>query len=252
MWDLVSLNQKCRPAHLVAALVLAGGLGAFAPSAALAAPAYFTDTFDVPGPGATYGTVYNGEHVPNGTVDTGVGIADRSYGLQLDSGDTSPFHPSFSCVGTGCPAIGDTAWYLYFDPTDQPGAFVDMWYDFGAAPADFTAGGKMALDFASYDTTTSTASGQVTFIPPVGPSATENFDLPSGVLQSTPTRLVLDYSGLPVDLSNIALMIVSLHFVGNGGTYTMDKISTVPEPTSVLLVVSGMAAVGGFAGRIRS
>ena len=252
MHDLISLNRHCRHASVAAALVLAGVLVALAPSAALAAPTYFTDTFDVPAPGNPYGTVYNGEHVPNGIVDTGVGVADRSYGLQLDSGDTSNLHPSYSCVGDSCPAPGDTAWSLYFDPTDQPGVFVDMWYDFSAAPADFTAGGNMALDFASYDTTTSTASGQVTFIPPVGPSATENFDLPSGVAQSTPTRLVLDYSGLPVDLSNVALMIVGLHFVGDGGTFTMDKISTVPEPTSVLLVLSGVVVVGGFAGRIRS
>jgi len=252
MHDLISLNEHCRHACLAAALVLAGGLVALAPSVALAAPAYFTDTFDVPAAGNPYGKIYNGDHVPNGTVDTGVGIANRSYGLQLDNGDTSLDYSSYSCVGDGCPAPGDTTWSLYFDPTDQPGAFVDMWYDFSAAPADFTAGGNMALDFASYDTTASTASGQVTFIPPSGPSATEYFDLPVGVAQSTPTRLLVDYSGLPVDLSNIALMIVSLHFVGNGATFTMDKISTVPEPASMLLVISGVVVVGGLARRIRS
>lgn len=252
MRDLSSLGEHCRHASLAATLVLAGALVALLPSAVFAAPMYFTDTFDVPAAGSTYGTVFNGEHVPNGSVDTGVGIADRSYGLQLDNGDTSPLHPSYACVGTDCPAAGDTAWSLYFDPTDQPGVFVDMSYDFGNTPADFTAGGKMALDFASYDTRNSTASGQVTFITPGGASATLPFDLPAGVQQSTPTRLLLDYSGLPVDLSNISLMIVSLHFVGSGGSFTMDKISTVPEPASVLLFVSGVAAVGGLARRRRS
>ncbi len=246
------LSKTRRHAGLAVALVLAGGLAALAPPAAPAATAHFADTFDLPLPPATYGTVFNGEHVPNGTIDTALGTADRSFGLQLDNGDTSPYHPSYSCVGTDCPAAGDTAWHLYFDSADQPGAFVDMWYDFGNTPADFTGGGKMALDFASYDTLSSTASGQVTFIAPGGTAATVPFDLPSGVLQSTPTRLLIDYSGLPVDLSNISLMIVGFHFVGAGGTFTMDRISTVPVPAALPLFVSALAALGGLARRRRS
>jgi len=234
---------------LVAALVLTAGLAAVAPSTALAVTAYFSDTFDLPGPGSPYGRVFNGEHVPNGSVDTGLGTADRSYGLQLDNGDTSLLHPSYACVGSGCPSAGHSVWSLYFDPTDQPGVYADMWYDFGSAPADFTAGGRMALDFAGYDTTSSTASGQVTFITPGGASATVPFDLPDGVQQSTASRLLLDYSGLSVDLSNISLMIVGLHFVGSGGSFSLDRISTVPVPASVLLFLSGLAAFGGLARR---
>jgi hypothetical protein len=60
-----------------------------------------------------------------------------------------------------------------------------MWYDYSGAPVDFTAGDKLALDFASYDTTNSTASGQATFLTPRGDSATAPFSLPNVFLLSS-------------------------------------------------------------------
>ena len=253
MRNLTSFSKPRRHTGLAAVLALIGGFAAATPSASLAATAYFADTFDLPNdPTSANDTAYNAESTLGGNIDTGLGTADRWLYFRLDTSDTSTYFLSHACAGTDCPTVGNTAWNLDFDPLDgQTGASTSMSYFFDS-PADFTAGGKLALDFTSYDTLSSTVSGSVTFADSSGNSQGVTFNLPSGVQQSTPTRLLLDYSGLPVDLlSHISLMSVGFHFSGTGGSLTVDKVSTVPAPASVMLFVSGLVALGGLARRRR-
>ena len=92
--------------------------------------------------------------------------------------------------------------------------------------------------------------GQIAIGDTTNPVQTINFDLPTGVLQSTPTRLLLDYSALPLDLSNINFLQVFFEFKGTGGSFTMDKLSTVsaisttPVPAALPLFASGLGVLG--------
>ncbi|MGA7966531.1 MAG: hypothetical protein WCB49_11710 [Gammaproteobacteria bacterium] len=242
------------------ALILAAELVALAPRATLAAT-YFTDTFNQPSPLSADWVVYDGENLPSATVDTGVGTADRRFGLSVEpfDGNIADYHQSYSCAGSDCPAAGDTAWYLHFDPAyltetgtsgTDTGVTVETQYFF-ESPANFTAGGNLALDFASYDTRDITSVvGQVVLADTTGFAQTINFDLPTGVLQSTPTRLLLDYSALPLDLANIVFLQVFFEFKGTGGSFTMDKLSTVsaisttPMPAALPLFASGLGVLG--------
>ena len=141
------LSKRRRKAGLAAALVLAAGFVAIAPRATLAAT-YFSDTFNQPSPSSADWVVYNAENLPSAAVDTGVGTADRSFGLLVEPFDGNPdnYHQSYSCAGSNCPVAGDTAWHLHFDPAfttatgtseTDTGVAVETQYVF-SSPANFT------------------------------------------------------------------------------------------------------------------
>jgi hypothetical protein len=231
---LVRLRPRRPRAGLAAALIF--GLAAFAPKPAAATSMYFLDDFDVPSP--LPGSDFGSQSWIDGNIDVGVDVVDqREMRISTGSGDSS----THSCIGTNCPNDGDTSWHFELG-TDNASALFTLQYIFDGA--DFSEGGIMALDLAGYDTVgTSTVMGDVIFVEGSGASTTIPFDLPEGVVQSTPTRVVVNYSGASVDLTNIILLLVDFQVEGDTGSFTVDRISTLPEPAALPLLVGGLAVL---------